>query len=93
MDRLSRGSDDHVDLLLYRIDTETAAAATDAFLGEWDTPTVIWNMAMREHLMVEIAEYTREFRCRVHDNPLARFEYVQMPAVSYVRLKDEVSKV
>ena len=54
---------------------------------------MIWNMAMREHLMVEIAEHIREFRCRVHDNPLARFEYVQMPAVSYVRLKDEVSKV
>eukprot|EP01048_Picozoa_sp_COSAG05_P015811 COSAG05_NODE_1952_length_3792_cov_7.187111_4_plen_47_part_00 len=45
---------------------------------------------MRAHLKAEIAEHIADFRQRVRDDPLARFEYVAMPAVNYARLTDEL---
>ena len=62
----------------------------DAFLGEYDTPEVIWSREMRDHLMREVAYHTSEFRWRIHDNPLNKYEFYQIPKVSYAQLKTEL---
>jgi len=40
--------------VLFLLENVEAEEFAEAFLGEFDTPSVIWNGEMREHLMREI---------------------------------------
>jgi DnaJ family protein C protein 13 len=76
--------------LLYRLVNSTVEEFSEAFLGEYDTPEVIWSFEMRQHLMQEVACHTADFRWRVRDNPSIKFEYIQMPNVDYSQLRTEL---
>lgn len=76
--------------LLYMLENSTAEQFAEAFVGEHDTPEVIWNSDMREHLMREVACHTSDFRWRIRDNPLINYEYIQMPNVEYSQLRTEL---
>ena len=55
--------------LLYMLENCSAEQFAEAFVGEHDTPGVIWNSDMRDHLIQEVAYHTADFRwCGPNNN-------------------------
>ncbi len=63
---------------------------TEIFVGNFDTPEVIWNLEMRKHLIEMIRQHLGDFPKRLWQNTTSRYEYCPMPGVAYKRLEDEI---
>lgn len=60
------------------------------FLGEYDTPEVIWNHKMRQFMIQKIAYHLADFTPRLKSNVRALYQYCPIPLVSYAALEDEL---
>ncbi|CAJ1946333.1 unnamed protein product [Cylindrotheca closterium] len=63
---------------------------TDVFVGNLDTPEVIWNFDMRKHLIEMILQHLGDFPKRLWQNTTTKYEYCPMPGVAYKRLEKEI---
>jgi hypothetical protein len=59
------------------------------FVGNIDTPEVIWTFEMRKHLIEMVRQHLGEFPLRLVQNTSTEYEYCPMPGVSYKRLESE----
>ncbi|KAL1130026.1 hypothetical protein AAG570_012969 [Ranatra chinensis] len=60
------------------------------FLGEFDTPEVIWNSEMRRMLIQKIATHLADFTPRLCCNNRAPYQYASIPVVRYPQLHNEL---
>ena len=63
---------------------------TEVFVGNFDTPEVIWNFEMRKHLIEMIRQHLGDFPMRVWQNTTTKYEYCPIPGVAYKRLEKEI---
>lgn len=62
----------------------------EAFLGNFDTPEVIWKYSMRKHLVMMITQHLNEFALRLADNVSAVYTYDPFPGIAYPELEHEL---
>ena len=60
------------------------------YLGENDTPELIWTKSMRDVLMHELAQHTADFAWQLREFPMSVYEYEPVPAIAFEELKEEV---
>ncbi|KAK6624832.1 hypothetical protein RUM44_011696 [Polyplax serrata] len=60
------------------------------FLGEFDTPEVIWNAEMRQLLIQKLAMHVADFSPRLRSNTRAPYQYCSIPAIRYPQLENEL---
>ncbi|XP_043196340.1 dnaJ homolog subfamily C member 13-like isoform X3 [Amphibalanus amphitrite] len=60
------------------------------YLGEFDTPEVIWNNQMRKMMIGRIAAHLADFSPRLRSNTRAIYQYCPMPHVVYPQLESEL---
>ena len=63
---------------------------TEIFVGNFDTPEVIWNLEMRTHLVEMIRQHLGDFPKRLWQNTTALYEYCPIPGIAYQRLEKEI---
>lgn len=63
---------------------------TEVFVGNFDTPEVIWNLEMRKHLVEMIRQHLGDFPKRLWQNTTSRYEYCPIPGIAYLRLEKEI---
>ena len=63
---------------------------TEIFVGNFDTPEVIWNLEMRQHLVEMIRQHLGDFPKRLWQNTTAQYEYCPIPGIAYQRLEKEI---
>lgn len=76
--------------LVYKLENTNAEEIADIFTNELDTPELVWNMEMREHLRRELTCHVTQFCLRLRDNPLSQYTYAPMPSVTYKQLEHEL---
>lgn len=76
--------------LLFILDNYGFERFTEVFVGNFDTPEVIWSFEMRKHLIEMIRQHLGDFPLRLWQNTTARYEFCPMPGVSYKRLEKEL---
>ena len=62
----------------------------EVFVGDVDSPEVIWTTEMRKHLIEMVHQHLGDFRLRLFQNTTLEYGYCPIPGVSYSRLKNEV---
>jgi DnaJ family protein C protein 13 len=62
----------------------------DVFVGNYDTPEVIWSLDMRKHLIEMVRQHLGDFPKRLWQNTTTQYEYCPMPGVAYKRLQKEI---
>ena len=62
----------------------------DVFVGNFDTPEVIWSSEMRSVLIIMIQQHIGDFPDLLKQNTTAKFEYIPIPGVSFRRLDKEI---
>jgi DnaJ family protein C protein 13 len=62
----------------------------EVFVGNFDTPEVIWNLEMRKHLIEMVRQHLGDFPKRLWQNTTTQYEYCPMPGVAYKRLEKEI---
>ena len=60
------------------------------YLGEHDSPELIWTQGMRDVLMMELAQHTSDFVWQLREYPMSVYDYEPVPAVAFEELKEEV---
>lgn len=60
------------------------------FLGENETPEVVWSSAMRSFMMSKIAVHVAEFSTRLRSNIYASYSYCPIATIVYESLKKEI---
>lgn len=60
------------------------------FLGEFDTPEVIWNREMRLLLIQKLAMHVADFSPRLRSNTRAPYHHCMIPAIRYPQLENEL---
>ena len=60
------------------------------YLGENDTPELIWTQSMRDVLMRELAQHTADFSWQLREFPMSVYDYEPVPAIGFEELKEEV---
>lgn len=60
------------------------------FLGEFDTPEVIWNYEMRRFMIERIAAHIVDFSPRLQTNVRAIYQYCPIPPIQYSQLENEL---
>ena len=60
------------------------------FIGEADTPEVIWTQEMRAHLVEMIRQHLGDFPQRLLQNNTAEYEFCPIPPLAYRKLKNEI---
>jgi len=63
---------------------------SEVFVGNYDTPEVIWSLEMRQHLVEMIRQHLGDFPKRLWQNTTTKYEYCPIPGVAYERLKKEL---
>lgn len=63
---------------------------SQVFLGEFDTPEVIWGSEMRRLLIEKIAAHLADFTPRLQSNPRALYQYCPIPVIAYPQLEAEL---
>jgi DnaJ homolog subfamily C member 13 len=76
--------------VLYTLGNYGASRFNDVFVGNYDTPEVIWNLDMRKHLIEMVGQHLGDFPKRLWQNTTAQYEYCPMPSVAYKRLEKEI---
>jgi DnaJ family protein C protein 13 len=62
----------------------------DVFVGNFDTPEVIWSFEMRKHLIEMVLQHLGDFPKRLWQNTTTSYEYCPMPGVAYKQLEKEI---
>jgi DnaJ family protein C protein 13 len=60
------------------------------YLGEFDTPEVIWNSEMKRFMIEKIAGHLAEFSPRLKSNTRALYQYCPIPIIVYPQLESEL---
>mmetsp|Transcript_6988 Transcript_6988/g.16332 ORF Transcript_6988/g.16332 Transcript_6988/m.16332 type:complete len:3227 (-) Transcript_6988:18-9698(-) len=76
--------------ILFMLFNYGADRFTDVFVGNLDTPEVIWNFDMRKHLIEMVLQHLGDFPKRLWQNTTTKYEYCPMPGVAYKRLEKEI---
>ena len=63
---------------------------TDVFVGDFNTPEVIWNFSMRKHLVEMIQQHLGDFPKRLWQNTCSKYEYCPIPGIAYKQLDGEI---
>lgn len=72
------------------LDTYGPQEFSKVFLGEFDTPEVIWGSEMRRMLIEKVAAHLADFTPRLKSNPRALYQHCAIPAVAYPQLDAEL---
>lgn len=72
------------------LENHSAEKFAETFLGEFDTPEVIWNSEMRRLLIEKIAAHLADFTPRLRGHTMARYPYLAIPVISYPQLENEL---
>jgi len=62
----------------------------EVFVGEVNSPRVIWNRQMRQHLISLTAQHLGHFPSLLRENHVAVYDYCPMPGIRYEGLEHEV---
>ncbi|XP_047738471.1 dnaJ homolog subfamily C member 13-like, partial [Hyalella azteca] len=62
----------------------------EIFLGEFDTPEVIWNREMRRYMIEKIACHLGDFTPRLVSNTRAQYQYCPIPHITFPQLESEL---
>ncbi|GAB6018577.1 DnaJ sub C member 13 [Chamberlinius hualienensis] len=62
----------------------------ETFLGEFDTPEVIWNNEMRRMMIQKLAAHVADFTPRLLSNNRALYQYCPIPVIKYPQLENEL---
>ena len=62
---------------------------TEVFVGNFDTPEVIWSCEMRQYLIDMIHQHLGDFPQRLSEYTTSVYEYCPLPSVAYQRLEKE----
>ncbi|GMI07357.1 hypothetical protein TrLO_g7538 [Triparma laevis f. longispina] len=63
---------------------------TEIFVGDFNTPEVIWNFKMRKHLVEMIQQHLGDFPKRIWQNTCSKYEYCPIPGIAYKQLENEI---
>lgn len=72
------------------LENYSAEKFAEIFLGEFDTPEVIWNSEMRRMLIEKISAHIADFTPRLRGHTMARYPYIAIPVISYLQLENEL---
>lgn len=72
------------------LENYSAEKFAEIFLGEFDTPEVIWNSEMRRMLIEKISAHIADFTPRLRGHTMARYPYLAIPVISYPQLENEL---
>ncbi|XP_037713474.1 dnaJ homolog subfamily C member 13 isoform X1 [Drosophila subpulchrella] len=72
------------------LENYSAEKFAEIFLGEFDTPEVIWSSEMRRLLIEKIAAHIADFTPRLRGHTMARYPYLAIPVISYPQLENEL---
>lgn len=72
------------------LENYSAEKFAEIFLGEFDTPEVIWNSEMRRMLIEKISAHIGDFVPRLKGHTMARYPYLAIPIISYPQLEREL---
>jgi DnaJ family protein C protein 13 len=78
------------DSLVLYLHHRTAKDFTKTYLGENDTPELIWTQGMRDKLMTELAQHTADFAWQLREYPMSIYDYEPVPAIAFEELKEEI---
>lgn len=76
--------------LLYILMNYGVDRFAEVFVGNSDTPEVIWNLKMRQHLIEMIRQHLGDFPSRLSQHTTAKYAYCPMPGIAYRRLEKEI---
>jgi hypothetical protein len=76
--------------VLYILVNYGAEKFNDVFVGNYDTPEVIWRLDMRKHLIEMVRQHLGDFPKRLWQNTTTQYEFCPMPGVAYKRLENEI---
>lgn len=62
----------------------------EIFLGEFDTPEVIWGSEMRQQLILKVSCHLADYSPRLKSNTRAVYQFCPMPIVVYSQLEREL---
>lgn len=62
----------------------------EIFLGDFDTPEVIWNSEMRRMMIQKLAAHVGDFSPRLQSNTRALYQYCPIPVINYPLLENEL---
>jgi len=60
------------------------------FVGEFDTPEVIWNAELRRYVVEMIEQHLGDFPARLRQFTLAEYEYCPIPKIHFAELEKEI---
>lgn len=63
---------------------------TEIFVGNFDTPEVIWNFEMRKHLVEMVRQHLGDFPQRLWQNTTTEYDYCPIPGIAFKRLEREI---
>lgn len=72
------------------LENYSAEKFAETFLGEFDTPEVIWNSEMRRLLIEKISTHIADFTPRLRGHCMSRYPYIAIPVISYPQLENEL---
>ncbi|XP_053683789.1 dnaJ homolog subfamily C member 13 isoform X2 [Sabethes cyaneus] len=72
------------------LENHSAEKFAETFLGEFDTPEVIWSSEMRRMLIEKISAHIADFTPKLKGHTMARYPYLAIPAISYPQLENEL---
>lgn len=72
------------------LENHSAEKFAETFLGEFDTPEVIWNSEMRRLLIEKISTHLNDFTPKLRGHTMARYPYLAIPVISYPQLENEL---
>lgn len=72
------------------LENYSAEKFAEIFLGEFDTPEVIWNTEMRRLLIEKISAHIADFTPRLKGHCMSRYPYIAIPVISYPQLENEL---
>jgi len=76
--------------ILYILLNYSVERFSEVFVGNFDTPEVIWSFEMRKHLIEMVRQHLGDFPKRLWQNTTTKYEYCPMPGVAYKRLEREI---
>lgn len=72
------------------LENHSAEKFAETFLGEFDTPEVIWNSEMRRLLIEKISAHLTDFTPKLRGHTMARYPYLAIPVINYPQLENEL---
>lgn len=76
--------------MIWFLENNSAEKFAEIFLGEFDTPEVIWSSEMRRILIEKISAHIADFTPRLKGHTMARYPYLAIPIISYPQLENEL---